>query len=208
VSRFYLISRLAVMCMAVMGLAASEHHGTVKTDASPIPGATVTAVQGDQKFITTTDDRGDYSFADLPDGNWTIQVESLGFAALSREVAIAPHAPSPTWELKLLSLAEVREQLAPEAGHEAPGKQVHPAPTPAPADRATAERPRSPNGGRGNMEVNRGSAARQAADEGGFRRLDVTQTGANPASRGETTGGEDAAAVGASDLSRAPTPFS
>ena len=69
----------------------------------PIPGATVTAIQGDKKVVTTTDDQGAYSFPDLADGVWNVQVEMLGFAKKTEEVGIAPNAPSPTWDLKLLS---------------------------------------------------------------------------------------------------------
>ena len=95
------ILRLTAVCVVVAGLSASEHHGTVSGAGSPIPGATVTAAQGDKKFVTATDDQGRYSFPDLPDGIWTLQVEALGFAKLSRDVGIAFDAPSPSWELRL-----------------------------------------------------------------------------------------------------------
>src|SRR5215470_999154 len=98
--------------MAVGALSASEHHGLVTSSGFPVPGATVTATQGTRKLVTTTDDNGVYSFADLPDGVWTIQVEMLGFGAFSREVGIAPEAPSPKWDLKLLSAEQIKAALA------------------------------------------------------------------------------------------------
>src|SRR3954454_11713029 len=88
---------VAVTALAVLTLSAGEHHGTVKFAGLPVPGATVTAVQGDKKLVAVTDQQGAYSFADLPDGTWNLQVEMLCFATLKQEVAIAANAPSPEW---------------------------------------------------------------------------------------------------------------
>ena len=65
--------------LAVSVLAASEHHGIVKFGGLPVPGATVTAVQGEKKLVAVTDQQGAYSFADLADGVWNLQVEMLCF---------------------------------------------------------------------------------------------------------------------------------
>ncbi len=81
----------------------------VSSNGLPVPGATVTAIQGDKKFVTTTDDQGAYTFSDLPDGIWTIQVEMFGFSKLSREVGIAPGAPSPDWQLQVLPLSAFQQ---------------------------------------------------------------------------------------------------
>ena len=70
--------------------------------AWPSPALPITATEGDKKVTTTTDEQGAYAFSDLPDGVWTIEVEMFGFAKLSREVGVAPLAPSPTWELNIL----------------------------------------------------------------------------------------------------------
>src|SRR5580698_10499580 len=109
---FNYFGRILIAWLAVMALAASEQHGVVKSNGAPVPGATVTATQGDKKLVTTTDDNGAYSFADLPDGIWTISVEMLGFTKLSREVGIAPDAPSPTWDLKVQSLSALNASIA------------------------------------------------------------------------------------------------
>src|SRR5215475_3639245 len=123
-TRMYeLLGRLTAACLAVTALLASEHHGVVKSGGLPIPGATITATQGDKKHVTTTDDNGAYAFPELADGVWTVQVEMLGFAKNSLEIGVAPNAPSPEWNLKLLSASEVKAALAPPP----------PAPTPAPA---------------------------------------------------------------------------
>src|SRR5205085_4167348 len=91
--------------IAVAGLMAAQHHGIVKSGGLAVPGATVTATNGDKKHVTTTDENGRYAFSDLPDGTWTIEVEMFGFAKVTREVGIAYDAPSPEWDLKVLSLS-------------------------------------------------------------------------------------------------------
>src|SRR5450759_3897084 len=95
-------------CLACAVLPASEHHGIVKFGDMAVPGATVTATQGDKKLVAVTDTQGLYTFADLPDGVWNLQVEMLCFTTLKKEVAIAPNAPSPEWELKLLPFDEIK----------------------------------------------------------------------------------------------------
>jgi len=102
-----------IACAAVAGLGAAEHHGQVKFGGLPVPGATVTAVQGDKRMVAITDQQGAYSFAALPDGVWTIQVEMLCFGPLKQEVAVALDAPSPVWELKLLSFDEIKASAPP-----------------------------------------------------------------------------------------------
>jgi hypothetical protein len=118
-----------VACAAVFALAASPHHGVVTFGGLPLPGATVTVTQGDKKLVAVTDQQGAYSFPDLADGIWKIQVEMLCFTTLNQEIGITPEAPSPAWELKLLSLDEIKASAPP------------PAPKPAPSATATAAAP-------------------------------------------------------------------
>src|SRR5579864_318891 len=151
---------------------AAEHHGAVKSAGLAVPGATVTASQGEKKFVTTTDDQGAYTFADLPDGVWTIQVEMFGFGKLSREVGIAPNAPSPEWELKVLSLSALKQESAPAV--------------------ATAPARATPSRAQGTQ---RGGVAQpslqQAIARNGFQRLDVNASagGATPAGADGLNGG-------------------
>src|ERR1017187_7706778 len=91
--------RLAAASLAVCGAMASEYHGKVKTGGLPVPGVTVTAVQGARKVVTTTDERGVFSFAELTDGPWTIETEMLEFAKLTREVGVAHNALAPELSL-------------------------------------------------------------------------------------------------------------
>jgi hypothetical protein len=90
----------------------------------PIPGATVTATQGDKTFVTITDEMGSYIFPDLTDGPWPIEIEMQGFAKLKGDTSTT------MWELKMLTIEEIHAEVAhneppqpaaaPEAGGSAP----------------------------------------------------------------------------------------
>ncbi len=170
--------RLLAACLAASALFASQHHGVVKSNGLPVPGATVTATLGDKKVVTTTDAQGAYSFNDLADGNWTIRVEMLGFAPLTQEVGIAPDAPSPEWDLKLLPLSALRQSLAPKPATATATAQAKPA-APAAASQTAAvatQTPSRPNGGRGSAN-GRPSLRQAMQQQGGFQRMDVNQAG-------------------------------
>lgn len=96
-------------------LPAAEHHGIVRFAGLPVPGATVTATMADKKVVAVTDPQGLYSFPDLADGVWNLQVEMLCFTPLKMEVAVAANAPSPEWELKLLPFDEIKATAPPPA---------------------------------------------------------------------------------------------
>jgi len=101
----------AIACLALSFLSASEHHGQVTFGGLPVPGATVTATQHENKFITITDLQGLYSFSDLADGTWTLQVEMLGFATVQQEMVIKPNTTPVIWELKLLPLDQIKAEI-------------------------------------------------------------------------------------------------
>jgi trimeric autotransporter adhesin len=94
-------------CIAAPTLAASEHHGIVRFGGLPVPGATVSAMQGDRILATITDPDGRYSFLDLDDAVWTIRVEMLCFATLERQVAVADGAAGAEWDLELLAADKI-----------------------------------------------------------------------------------------------------
>jgi Carboxypeptidase regulatory-like domain len=113
----YIPVLVAVICMAASSLAAaSEYRGQVTFGGLPVPGATVVATQGEQRFTAITDERGFYSFQDLPDGTWTTAVEMTGFSTVKQEVVIGPNTPVGKWELRLLPLNQIRAQLQPPPG--------------------------------------------------------------------------------------------
>jgi hypothetical protein len=105
----------AILCIALSALAAaSEYHGDVTFGGLPVPGATVTATQGNLKSVAITDQQGIFSFPDLNDGAWTIQVEMQCFTTVKQDVVIRANAQptATTWELKLLPLDQIKCQTA------------------------------------------------------------------------------------------------
>ena len=149
--------------LAAWTLMASEYHGTVTTSGLPVPGVTVTAIQADKKMVTTTDEQGRFAFAELADGTWTLEVETLGFARLTREVFVAATAPPPQFSLKIQSEAELIAALEPS---QQPSQQPS---QPGPAIAPPA--PRNAPAGAG------GAPPRQAA----FQRLNVNQSASTSA---------------------------
>src|SRR3981081_781592 len=98
---------VALYLMTARLALASEYHGRVTFGGLPVPGATITATQGTQKIVAVSDQQGSYSFADLADGAWKIQVEMQCFSTVEQTVTIAPNVPAGSWELKLLSLDQI-----------------------------------------------------------------------------------------------------
>ncbi len=168
-NRTYSICKLSMaLVVAVCSLMAAEHHGVVKSGGLPVPGATVTVTQADKKAVTSTDERGVYSFPDLADGVWTIEIEMLGFKKIRSEVAVGTSIMPPPFELALLPAGGMAERKTEAATRAVPAKpdaaqqrQAQRAATPAPNARPWM------NGRNGN----------------GYQRLDV-----NAASMGSVSG--------------------
>ena len=151
-------------CMAVFGLAAAEHHGQVKFGGLPVPGATVTATQGDKKQVAVTDSQGLYSFPDLADGVWNIEVEMLCFESLKKDIGVAAEAPSPEFDLKMLPLDQLKAvAAAAPASQEADDKKRASAPL------TTTSTPAATNA----KSNNKKSSAPPANPQSGFQRTDV-----------------------------------
>lgn len=162
---FQRLVRSLTVCLLAAGVWASEHHGTVQSGGLPVPGATVTAVQNGQKLITTTDDQGRYEFANLPDGVWSIRVEMFGFVALSREVGVAPEAPSPDWQLQVAPLSAAKREAPTPAAAAAAGPRRASQPPEGGSPRAPGAESRG--GARGPASL------RQALAQNGFQQANV-----------------------------------
>ena len=121
---------------------ASEYHGQVTFGGLPVPGATITATQGNQKIVAISDQQGSYSFADLADGTWKINVEMQCFSTMEETVTIAPNVPSAKWELKLLSLDQI---VAKAKEVEVEAKPALSASSGAPPSKTEAPRPKDSN---------------------------------------------------------------
>src|SRR6266850_7741458 len=85
----------------------TEHHGQVIFGGVPVPGATVTVVQGDKTFTAITDQQGFYAFPELAAGPFTIHVEMLGFSTIEREV----NGPQGVFELKMLPIEQIHAEI-------------------------------------------------------------------------------------------------
>jgi hypothetical protein len=86
---------------------ASEYHGQVTFGGWPVPGATITATQGTKRFSTASDQGGVYSFADLPDGQWTITIEMQCFTTIRADVTVSANTPAGQFEFKLLPMDQL-----------------------------------------------------------------------------------------------------
>jgi hypothetical protein len=107
--RIIVLATLAISRLA----AASEYRGQVVFGGFPVPGATVTATQGEKKAVTVTDAGGVYSFLDLKDGRWKIEIEMQCFATVKSEVTVGPQTAAGKWELTLLPLDQLKKLAAP-----------------------------------------------------------------------------------------------
>src|SRR5260370_38154826 len=85
---------------------AAQQSGMVRSSDQAIPGATVTATQGDKKIVTTSDESGQYVFKDLPAGAWTLQVDMFGFTSGRREVTVDDKPGTVDWTLELKPRSE------------------------------------------------------------------------------------------------------
>ena len=210
-----------LILLAVSSLLASEHRGTVKFNGVPVPGATVTASQDDKKFVAVTDEQGDYRFADLPDGLWKIQIDMLCFEPLTNEVAVAPDSPSPTWELKAMSLEAIKaaaagstSAIAASVEKSVPAAQSVAVGTPPPASNPSlaaaaaavnkaAAKPSKGKGSKKNQPAASTVAANQAA---GFQRTDVKASG-DGAAAGSDSAGSGGAAPSVAEAGQASDAF-
>jgi trimeric autotransporter adhesin len=189
-----LILWLATFPFVTAVLAASEHHGQVKFGGLPIPGVTVTASQGDKKLVTISDDQGMYSFPDLADGVWTIEIEMLCFVPIKQDVTIGSDAAIPDWELKLLPLDEIRAQAGPSIAPPVSLSVNAPAATPAP-ESADAAKP---------AKKSKKTAPAAANTPGGFQRADVNASKSDAATQSNANAAAAAGdnATGSDDLSK------
>jgi hypothetical protein len=101
--------------LSVASAFASPYHGQVTFNGLPLPGSvvTVTATQGDKKVVAISDDQGLFSFADLADGTWSLDIEMTGFAPLKQQISVAANAPVATFEMRLMTLDEMRSAAKP-----------------------------------------------------------------------------------------------
>jgi trimeric autotransporter adhesin len=81
--------------------AAAAQDGIVRASGQPIPGASITAVQGTQKVSTISDVDGRYHLDGLAPGDWDFTVEMFGFAKATQKLSINIASLPFEWDLKL-----------------------------------------------------------------------------------------------------------
>jgi trimeric autotransporter adhesin len=86
---------------------AAGHKGVITFGGLPVPGVSVTATQAERRLSTITDPQGEYSFADLAAGSWTVQVEMQLFISQRREIAVSESAAPALWELNPIPAGEI-----------------------------------------------------------------------------------------------------
>src|SRR5437870_9478585 len=90
-----------------VALLLTAQRGQVVFNSVPVPGAAVTATQGQKTFATITDLQGFYVFPELSEGSFTIRVEMSGFATIQQEV----NSTNAVFELKMLPIAEIHSEI-------------------------------------------------------------------------------------------------
>lgn len=136
------LSLAAVIAVATTLLhAATDVEGRATFNGTPLPGATVTATQGDAHIVTTTDADGECRLS-LGDGEWTIEIAMRGFASIRRDVAVDV-TRSLSWDMTLLPAESLPARqpgrtTPPAASERAPAPAPDASPSPAP-DPATAD---------------------------------------------------------------------
>jgi hypothetical protein len=103
------LSWVAVALIAASATAVADEHGFVTFNGLPVPGATVTAIQGDKKIVVSSDADGRYELAGLGEGAYSLRIEMLGFAAVTREVTPGGDSAPSTLELSLLPFEEIKK---------------------------------------------------------------------------------------------------
>jgi Carboxypeptidase regulatory-like domain len=175
----------ALLCFALwlnaLPLWAAEVHGQVKFGGLPLPGATVSASQGDKNFVALADANGNYSIPDLADGAWTLKVEMLGFTPITQDLTVATNPPIPAppadFELKMLSLDEIKAIAGP-AATQAPSISYTAPPVEAPTNTAIP----NPPAGKKQAAAKKGAATPAPANgQNSFQRTDVKANAAPPA---------------------------
>jgi len=116
VLRFYLVLAVGGLSYAQTSL---TYTGTVKFGGQPLPGATVTATEGDHHAVTTTDESGAFELPGLAPGTYSVEVQMFGFQNARKQIQVGPGSQPTEWSLELQPLRqrEPRESAQrPQAG--------------------------------------------------------------------------------------------
>lgn len=84
-------------------MSAADQRGRVVFNGVPVPGATVTATQGQTVRTAVTEADGSYSLPELADGEWRFAIAMRGFAPVSETIVIGRETGQREWPLTLLA---------------------------------------------------------------------------------------------------------
>ena len=115
------------------GAAQSDLSGRVVFSGLAVPGATVTAIRGENSLSTVSDEEGAFRFGNLDDGSWTLRVEMRGFVTLNQDVTLPSSGPPIVFTLTMRPYEEIAAH-SPAAGAAAPGSSTAPTGTTAEVD--------------------------------------------------------------------------
>jgi trimeric autotransporter adhesin len=102
-------SRLVILPFILLFLGAAQlaaitHSGSVRAADQFVPGAMITATQGEKKVVAYTDEKGRYMM-DLDAGVWDIKVEMFGFTTVHSQLTISPGSYR-DWTIEMPRLGE------------------------------------------------------------------------------------------------------
>ena len=103
----YFVLCTSFLLLLAVPAAAADYFGRVSFNGLPVPGATVTATQRDQRLTTVPDQDGVFRLPALADGSWNVHVAMIGFAPVTREIVAGETSSASAWELKMLPLEEL-----------------------------------------------------------------------------------------------------
>src|SRR6266581_4488207 len=107
---FQIASALVLLFVYLTQAHAAEHHGTVMFAGFPVPGVTVTVIKGAEHHSTITDIRGLYSFPDLTEGVWALEVKMLCFVDLKQSITVGEGSMETRLELQTLPQNQIHAQ--------------------------------------------------------------------------------------------------
>jgi hypothetical protein len=90
--------------LAAQTLWAAEYHGRVRYGGVPVPGATVTLMQGSTELTTVTDSQGLYEFPRIDEGSWKISIQLRGFTPVNSVVTVGATNEQAEWTFQMLDL--------------------------------------------------------------------------------------------------------
>ncbi len=121
--------RTTLVFFLSLAAALAQSTGWVRASGRPVPGAVVTANQGESRQETTTDEQGRYELA-LGPGEWTLTVQMFGFGTAT-QVRRVPESSPAQWSLTLRTMAQGPVQTPGLALPDLPPAEAPPARDPA-----------------------------------------------------------------------------